>query len=63
LVLPLGDRDSFAIPCCDGKLIIGYVYTKLAKTPQTGRTLTINYTVTGDNPVWVRPSAANVCKT
>jgi hypothetical protein len=50
---PSVNNNSFAFPADGGKTIIGYVYTQLSAVPKAGQTLTLNYSVSGNNPVWV----------
>jgi hypothetical protein len=48
-----GNSFNFGV---GGSIIAGYFYTKFAKTPQVGQTLTLNYTLTANpaNPAWVQ---------
>lgn len=49
---PTVTNGSFAFP--SGGQIAGYFYTQFPTAPQVGQTLTLNYTVTANNPVWVQ---------
>jgi hypothetical protein len=53
---PTVTNGSFAFP--GPGHIAGYFYTQLSSVPQIGQTLTLNYSVTADNPVWVQQPAS-----
>jgi hypothetical protein len=53
-----GAQPSWAIPCCSGSQIVGYYYTQLAAAPKAGQALTLNYTYTANNPVYVQAPAS-----
>ena len=50
-------NGSFNFHCCDTSQFSGYYYTQLPVAPTVGQTLTLNYTVTGNNPVWAQAPA------
>jgi hypothetical protein len=47
---PTVTNGSFQFPDANG--VAGYFYTHLASVPKLGQTLTLNYSVNGNNPVW-----------
>lgn len=51
-------NGSFDFHCCDASQVSGYYYTQLPAVPKVGQTLTLNYTVTGNNPVWQQAPAS-----
>jgi len=49
---PQVNNNAFDFPCCDGKLIAGYFYTRLPAQPKVGQTLKLTYSLDVTNPIW-----------
>ncbi len=54
---PTVNNDTIVFP--GAGQVAGYFYTQLPSVPKVGQMMTLNYTVTANNPVWVQAQSSS----